>query len=248
MWDYLEPVARVLEPLTVVHRFDQRGCGGSEPSSEHTVARYVADVEALREHWRHDAWIVVGHSFGATLAFAYAVAHAERALAMGYVSGVGVGDWHSLYRRERLRRMTDEQQKRMADLKARPARSRVEEVEFRALSWFTDYVDPVRGWALALADARSDMEINSEANAMLNAEINEWSRAEVVAQARELKMPCWFIHGAGDPRPSRTVADLADAIPRSHLHVIKGAGHQPWCERPDEFGKLLRRLVLSAAA
>ncbi|MFG3697680.1 alpha/beta fold hydrolase [Micromonospora sp. NPDC047620] len=114
MWDYLEPVARMLEPLTVVHRFDQRGCGGSDPSSEHTVARYVADIEALRQHWRHDAWIVMGHSFGATLAFAYAVAHPERAVAMGYLNGVGVGDWHSVYRKERLKRMTDEQQKRMA--------------------------------------------------------------------------------------------------------------------------------------
>jgi pimeloyl-ACP methyl ester carboxylesterase len=27
MWDYLEPVARMLETHTVVHRYDQRGCG-----------------------------------------------------------------------------------------------------------------------------------------------------------------------------------------------------------------------------
>jgi proline iminopeptidase len=55
LWDNLEPVARMLAPLTVVHRFDQRGCGGSDPSAEHTLARYVADVEALRRHWGHDA-------------------------------------------------------------------------------------------------------------------------------------------------------------------------------------------------
>jgi proline iminopeptidase len=48
LWDYLGPVARMLEPLTTVHRFDHRGCGGSDPSDEHTFARYRADIESLR--------------------------------------------------------------------------------------------------------------------------------------------------------------------------------------------------------
>ena len=83
MWDYLEPVARMLEAHTVVHRYDQRGCGGSDPSEDHTVARYVADIDALRRHWRHDAWVVMGHSFGATLAFTYAAAHPRHTAALG---------------------------------------------------------------------------------------------------------------------------------------------------------------------
>jgi proline iminopeptidase len=97
LWDNLAPVARMLDPLTTVHRFDQRGCGGSEESAEQTIARYVADVEALRRHWGHDGWVVVGHSFGATLALAYAVANPGRTLAIGYLDGVGVGDWRGAY-------------------------------------------------------------------------------------------------------------------------------------------------------
>jgi proline iminopeptidase len=243
MWDYLEPVARMLEPLTVVHRFDQRGCGGSDPSDRHTVARYVADIEALRRHWRHDTWIVLGHSFGATLAFAYAVAHPGRTAALGYLAGVGVGDWRRAYRTERLRRMTADQQERLAALRARPDRSPAEEVEFRALSWFTDFADPVLGWKLALADAQEDKAINFEANQMLNAETEQWSVADMLAQARRLPMPCWFVHGHGDPRPSSTVADLADEIPGAQMHVMAGAGHNLWRERPTELQDLLRRLI-----
>ena len=242
MWDYLEPVAKMLEPWTLVHRFDQRGCGGSDPSRQHTVARYVADIEALRQHWRHETWIVLGHSFGATLAFAYAAAHPDRSTAMCYLSGVGVGDWHSLYRAERERRMTRDQRRRMVDLKAKAARSDFEEREFRALSWFTDYADPAHAWDLALANVDLDRVLNVEANSLLNAETT-WSTTKVLEQARKLTMPCWFIHGVGDPRPSSTVADLAAAIPGAKLHLIEGAGHDPWRERPDALRELLAELV-----
>jgi len=53
MWEYLEPVARMLEPLTVVHRFDQRGCGGSDPSRQHAklatwpTSKRFADVGGM---------------------------------------------------------------------------------------------------------------------------------------------------------------------------------------------------------
>ena len=247
LWDYLAPIARMLEPLTLVHRFDQRGCGGSDPSGAQSVARSVADVEALRRHWGHDSWVVLGHSFGATLALEYAVAHPGRTAAMGYLDGVGVGDWRAAYHRERSRRMTEDQQRRLAALEARPGRSRDEEVDYRALSWFTDHADPVRGWELALERARTDHEINTEANRLLDAETSGWSTDEVLTRAGTLTVPCWFVHGTGDPRPAGAVADLAAAVPGAELHLLEGAGHEPWCEQPESFGELLGRLLTSLA-
>lgn len=243
LWDYLEPVARMVEHLTVVHRFDQRGCGGSDPSDEQTVARHVADIDALRRHWDYERWTVVGHSFGATLAFGYAVAHRERTAAMGYLSGVGVGDWRTPYTEERKRRMTARQQQRLTQLEACTDRTASEEQEFRALSWFTDYADPARGWELALAKARTEQVINVGANRVLNAETRRSSANAILDRARSLTMPCWFVHGACDPRPSSTVARLAAAIPSARLHIVEDAGHEPWCERPDEVRRLLGLLV-----
>ena len=245
MWDYLEPVARMLESHTVVHRYDQRGCGGSDPSDDHTVARYVADIDALRRHWRHDAWVVMGHSFGATLAFAYAVAHPRHTAALGYLNGTGVGDWRTPYRHERQRRMTIAQQERLAELTDSSSRSDTEELEFRTLSWFTDYADPDRGWSLAARDARLDLPINFVANRMLNLETVSRTAADVLTQARNLRMPCWFIHASGDPRPFTTVEDLASATPGGGTHLIEQAGHQPWHENPDALRNLLQRLVAS---
>jgi proline iminopeptidase len=61
--------------------FDQRGCGRSRPkgSREHnTLLHLIADMEAIREAFGFARWMVVGGSWGATLALAYAQAHPDR--------------------------------------------------------------------------------------------------------------------------------------------------------------------------
>lgn len=237
LWDYLAPVATLLEPLTTVHRFDQRDSG------EHTFARYLADIEELRVGWGHDDWVVIGHSFGATLALAYAMEHPGRTRALGYLAGVGVGDWRTPSRAERARRMTRAQRDRLADLERSGERSRDEELEFRALSWFTDFADPVDGWRWALEGARVDRPINWVANRALMAETDTWADEDVLARASRLTMPCWFLHGDQDPRPAHTVARLASAVPGARFRMIAGAGHHPWRERPAELGELLRALL-----
>ncbi|MFI5930892.1 alpha/beta fold hydrolase [Actinoplanes sp. NPDC051494] len=242
LWDYLEPVARLLDPLTVVHRFDQRGCGGSDPSDEQSIARTVADIEALRDHWGHDSWIVAGHSFGANLAYAYAASCAGNTAALIYLSGTGAGDWRTDYHRTRAERMTPEQQGRLAHLESLPARSPADETEYRALSWCTDFADPATAWQHALADAATDLPINYAANRALTAET-----PDLLAQASHLTMPTWFIHGDRDPRPAHTVRTLAAAVPTSRFCLIEGAGHKPWVERPHELGGLLKSIVESGA-
>ena len=61
--------------------FDQRGCGQSTPTGglEHnTLVHLVADIERLRAELNIEAWGVVGGSWGALLAVAYAAAHPQR--------------------------------------------------------------------------------------------------------------------------------------------------------------------------
>ena len=61
--------------------FDQRGAGRSRPKGgrEHnTTPHLIADMEKIREKFGFERWMVVGGSWGATLALAYAQAHPER--------------------------------------------------------------------------------------------------------------------------------------------------------------------------
>jgi proline iminopeptidase len=66
--------------------FDQRGCGRSTPHasapdadlSANTTQHLIADMELLRERLSIDRWLLLGGSWGSTLALAYAEAHPER--------------------------------------------------------------------------------------------------------------------------------------------------------------------------
>lgn len=61
--------------------FDQRGSGRSHPYlslNENTTQKLIADIEAIREHFGVERWLVVGGSWGSTLAVAYAETHPER--------------------------------------------------------------------------------------------------------------------------------------------------------------------------
>lgn len=65
--------------------FDQRGAGKSRPKASrdaNTLQHLIADMELIRERFAIPRWMVVGGSWGATLALAYAQAHPR------HVSGI----------------------------------------------------------------------------------------------------------------------------------------------------------------
>jgi proline iminopeptidase len=63
--------------------FDQRGCGRSTPDAAdpctslaaNTTPHLIADIELLRQHLGVEEWLVLGGSWGVTLALAYAEQH-----------------------------------------------------------------------------------------------------------------------------------------------------------------------------
>jgi proline iminopeptidase len=61
--------------------FDQRGAGRSHPYlslKANTTQHLIADIEAIRAYLGIERWLIVGGSWGSTLALAYAQAHPER--------------------------------------------------------------------------------------------------------------------------------------------------------------------------
>jgi proline iminopeptidase len=61
--------------------FDQRGAGRSRPKGrrdDNTLPHLIADMELIREKFGFQRWMIVGGSWGATLALAYAQAHPNR--------------------------------------------------------------------------------------------------------------------------------------------------------------------------
>ncbi|OLP43749.1 prolyl aminopeptidase [Rhizobium oryziradicis] len=73
---------RVFDPaLYDVILFDQRGCGKSTPHAHleaNTTWHLVADIERLRQMIGAEKWLVLGGSWGSTLALAYTETHPSR--------------------------------------------------------------------------------------------------------------------------------------------------------------------------
>lgn len=252
LWDYLSPVAELLEGRATVHRYDQRRCGRSTgPTGEPdgpgtapdglTMERFVEDIDELRRAFGHDRVVVIGHSFGATLALAYAGTHPDRVTALGYVDGVGVGDWRTPYRAERARRLAPWAE-RFAELDSRD-RTPAEEVEWRRLSWATDYADPQAGYDLATAMATSSHAINHQVNRALMS----FDDMDQITWATAVRCPITLIHGMADPRPVGPVVALAAHASAPRKRVVSDAGHLPWVEQPERVREILAEIVATAS-
>lgn len=230
LWDNLGPVADMLGSGFHVHRYDQRGCGRSTGPDDYRLARAVADLDALRDRLGHERWAVFGHSWGATLAVAYATTHPDRVRKVVYCSGTGPGsEWRAPCRTESAKRLTSEQRDRLDELAGRE-RSWVEEVEFRMLSWLPDCADRVAADSHLRAAASVRFAINWAANKGLATD-----RTDPYALADRIRARMLIVHGEQDPRPLVNVRRLLDVVPNATIATIPGSGHFPWFEKPDAF-------------
>jgi pimeloyl-ACP methyl ester carboxylesterase len=58
-----------------------------------------------------------------------------------------------------------------------------------------------------------------------------------------VEAPVTVVAGADDPRPWASTDHLVATLPRARRHVLGGAGHAPWVERPQDVQHLLRRAL-----
>jgi proline iminopeptidase len=239
LWDMFGSLADALAADMRVTRWDQRGCGRSERRGPYSVARSVADLDAVRSGLGADRAAVLGHSWGATLALRYALDHPDRVSALIYVSGTGLGwDWHEPFQRAIAGRLTPLAARR-GELRAR-GRDRTAERELAVLQWSAEFTGPdARRHAEAMATPW--FGINRECYDDIWGELKRtWREASLVAECRGLGVPVLIIDGAEDLRPRWAVDSLEQALPRVRRVVLPGVGHVPWLEVPDEFaGRLL---------
>jgi proline iminopeptidase len=237
MWDYFDDVADLLRADARTVRWDQRGCGRSERRGPYSVARSIADLDAVRDQAAGPRMTLLGHSWGAYLALRYALEHPDRVNGLIYVSGTGIDPdraWHPHYE-QNLRRRLGKHRDRWQTLGAR-TRTAAEDREWAILQWSADFADP--GTALHHAEhlATPWLGINYDCNAAINAEAkHELRHAGLAARCRALGLPVLILHGTEDIRPDWAVDSLHQALPDARRVSLTGAGHLPWVEKPDDF-------------
>lgn len=226
LWDNLDDLAALLGELFTVWTYDQRGCGRSAGrEGPYTVARFVADLDAIRQATGHERIAVGGHSWGAVLGLLYAAAHPERVEGLLYIAGIGIEwpTWRPLFRDEYRRRAAFQ-----------PFAELASQVDGNVIRWAIDFAEPAVGLERAREMAASGFAVNTECNSVLNAELSAVPEDEWLRRCAAIEVPVLVIQGERDPRPLEAVGSMLRALPAARRVVLRGAGHYPWVERPQE--------------
>lgn len=221
------PVARGLAQWCKVLEPWQRG-SGDEPL---TVRRHVADLhELIAACCPGQKPALVGMSWGAMLALAYAAEHPDT---VGPLVLVGCGTFDPASRRQ-LRdtlaaRTTEDLQRRLAQVEQTcddPGERMMRQHEI-GLSLFN--YDPVLPAPAEPDSPPFDLQAHVETwNDMLAQQ-----QSGVYPQAfRRIASPVLMLHGDYDPHPGPMIRDsLLPHIPQLEYLELERCGHEPWLER-----------------
>jgi proline iminopeptidase len=245
----LQPMAAMVEDIARVHLYDQRGSGRSSTGGPWEVETFVADLDALRDHWGHERWIVGGHSWGAVLALFYAFAHPERTLGVIYLAGTAIRwGFHDRVRAERMSRLMAGEQEELEMLagRLREGGEQADQDRFLRLMWSTDFATREAAGVLD----REPLYEFPRAEEVARAVQKDWKarfEAGIEEDLRGLRVPVLVLHGDRDPDPvgAQEVADLA---PFGEWAPLAAAGHSPWLEQPSAMRARLRAFIRPIAA
>jgi len=235
--------------------FDQRGCGRSTPHaseystdlSVNTTAHLLADIERLRMRLDIDKWMLLGGSWGSTLALAYAEANPERVTEIVLVGATTTrrSEIGWLYRG--VAPLFPEQWERFqAGVPAEDRDNDLVEAYHRLLELPDEEVRSKAAldwcdWESSLISVHPDYKPGPRweqpAFRMAFARIvthyfrhNAWLEPEaLIRNAHRLRgIPGVIVHGRLDfDAPLTTAWELAQAWPDAELVIVNNAGHSP---------------------
>ena len=218
------PLARELGEQWHVFEPFQRGSGGRPL----TVATHVQDLDDLvRERCGDSHPVLVGHSWGAMLALAYAAAYPTTPAALVLI---GCGTFSLAARAQFEARL--EARLTPAD---RATMGRIKESEAdadRRLAAMGRLMTRVYG---------HDVEDVADGIADVDALAHQETWADMVRLQRDgifpaafavIGVPVLMLHGDEDPHPGRLICDdLRRYIPHLDYQELPKCGHSPWLER-----------------
>lgn len=245
IYDYLKPVADMIDDLSFVIRYDQRGCGRSEKKRPYDLDIYLKDMENIRKYFGIDKWIVGGHSWGANLSLVYALKYPERIKGIIYLSGTGITeDWRSEFNINMRNKLTGEEYERFSHLKytldfSSSYKGNKLEKEYFHLFLKTCLYDPSEEVPM-----EQDFPLNNEVALKLWKDWEDFiSNHNMEEELRKLDIPAVLIYGKGDPRPFKILDPLVENLSNNKYLLLEKGGHFPWWEEPEKVKKALREFL-----
>jgi len=218
-WDFRSPVSEpMLSELSArfrLVRYDQRGCGLSDADpGEISLARWVADLEAVVDAAGLDRFALLGPSQGSAIAIAYAARHPERVTHLVLLGGYSRG-WN--------RRGSPELVER-AEALARLIEVGwgTQEAMFRQV--FTAAFMP--GASLEQQRFFNDMMKVSTSPETAARIFRAFGQIDVDGEAARVQCPCLIAHARGDLRvPFEEGRRLAGLIPNARFLPLESDNH-----------------------
>jgi len=247
-------------PLAERHRllfYDQRGSGRSQLLADDpalfTVARHVADLEALRRHFGLERMTLVAHSFGPAIAAAYAMAHPDRVARMVFLGPVPprAGDMEARYGASLESRLTAAEKAELARLE--PALTRGADAVQACRAYWAIAVKPrlahpekaatlIHGdfCGAGAAAIRAGMGVAGPRTA---ASFGNW---DFRAGLAVVTAPTLVLHGEEEAIPMDLVEEWTTALPHATLIRVPQASHFPYVERPDLVWPAIEKFLASS--
>ncbi len=241
---YMVPVARHLSAhFRVIEPFQRH----SSPDEVLTVQRHIDDLHAvIAAECKGQKPMLVGHSWGAMLALAYAAAYPNRAAGIVLV-GCGSFDTASRGRMQETRdgRMDDDMRRLMDRLAEKyPDPNRRLGAMGRLIQEIDSYELVSLGSKTVACDAKAHEETWQDM-------IRLQESGVYPAAFEAINTPVLMLHGDHDPHPGTMIRDsLKRYLPQLQYHSWPRCGHYPWLEKHacDEFYSTLTQWLLDYTA
>jgi proline iminopeptidase len=232
---YLRPGLDVLASSHALVYYDQRGTGRSDfplDSASINLAKFVSDIDDLRQVLGYERVTVLGHSFGGLIALAYAKAHPDHVTALILMDTAEPGErWRAEASRRARAARTLKDSADLARLLASPGYAAHDAGTLSAIyriSFRSTFLDPSRIDALNLELAPKTARDGQEVARLLGGDM---AHLDWWPDLPSLAVPTLVIQGKADPMPLAMAQALAAAIPQAKLTVLD-SGHFPEIEDP----------------
>jgi pimeloyl-ACP methyl ester carboxylesterase len=222
---YLAPVARRLgTSFQVIEPFQRKGT----VASPLTVACHAADLDAVIERYSPDEKpVLVGHSWGAMLALAWAAGHPDRAASLVLI-GCGTFDIASreqmkAVRRQRMsRHVFQSMQERIDAMDDPDERLKLQgKLMMQVDSYRLGHVDDEVVFYDALGHEQTWRDM-----------LRLQDEGVYPAAFKSIRIPVLMLHGSEDPHPGAMIRDsLKTVLGQMEFTQWDHCGHYPWLEK-----------------
>jgi proline iminopeptidase len=231
--------------------YDQRGTGLSDGEldlSAITVDNFVEDLEALRAAFGFNKFSLIGHSWGAFIAIAYAIKYPSHLDKLILVDSIPVNNTFliefSKTLQQRIHDLSPEAQKMFTTTCTLPLAklTTANLKQCNAIDATLRFSDPTKALTI---DSTVDKNTAKNADIIQPLLRNDFTRiqTDIDGKLANVSEPTLIIHGDFDPIPAASSEYISKQIRSAQLVIIKNSGHFPFIEQPEQFFAAIRHFL-----